>query len=58
MLALYKANCGLLRPIEIIEIDLIENIIHFVFVRCFRHSYDTLDKVIAYRSELVDKQWE
>ena len=57
MLALYKAKCGLLRPIEIIEIDLVDNIIHFVFVRCFRHSFDELEKVVVYREELVDTRW-
>ena len=57
MLALYKANCGLLRPIVILEIDLVENIIHFVFVRCFRVTYDSADKIVAYKDELVDTLW-
>ena len=57
MLALYKAKCGLYRPINIIEIDLTSDIIHFVFVRCYRFKYDSIDKIVAYDDTIVDTPW-
>ena len=57
MLALYKANCGLLRPVEIIDFDLVDNTIGIVFIRCYKFKVVPYDSVIPWDENAVDTEW-
>ena len=58
MLALYKADSGYYRPVEIIYIDLVTDKVHFVFVRCYRFKFDSIDTIVPYSETIVDMQWD
>ena len=58
MLALYKAGCGLYRPVDVLEIDLVASVIYFRFVRgCNVFKYASFDRIIAYDELLVGTNW-
>ena len=57
MLALYKAGCGLFRPVRVVIFDLTDDTIGIEFVRCFNFRYVTSDKIIPWDANLVDTAW-